>query len=300
VVTLEKNDFDLKEKSRNWWSRHSQDYVDAGETPYLGVDTDMNDDDFLNYLEGVDRNFDHDAYFAHVRDEPMFSRLMPIDWLPGKKVLEVGCGLGTHSEILCRAGAVLAAVDLSPTSVEVTQRRLSLKGFHAEVSEADAERLPFESQSFDYVWSWGVIHHSPDTIVCAKEISRILKPGGRLGIMIYNKNSMFNWINVILGYGVFRGKLLAMGVQELRNRYTDGKEVGGAPLVKYFTRKIIRTQLFPELEIVRQTAFEQKKAVSFFLPIRWRRNFERMIPDGLYTWIWSRLGFLIFTEGRKP
>jgi hypothetical protein len=50
VVTLEKNDFDLKEKSRNWWSRHSQDYVDTGETPYLGVDTDMNDDDFFNYL----------------------------------------------------------------------------------------------------------------------------------------------------------------------------------------------------------------------------------------------------------
>ena len=74
------------------------------------------------------------------------------------------------------------------------------------------------------MWSWGVIHHSPDTKKCSKEIERVLKKEGKLFIMLYNRNSMYNWVNVILRYGILQGKLFKMSIQELHNRYTDGKK----------------------------------------------------------------------------
>ncbi|MDG2272020.1 MAG: class I SAM-dependent methyltransferase, partial [Halioglobus sp.] len=189
--------------------------------------------------------------------------------------------------------------DIAPMSVNVTQRRIGLKGLSARVIEADAEELPFPDDSFDFIWSWGVIHHSPDTKQCAREISRVLKPDGHLGIMLYHRNSLYNWINVILRYGILRGKLLSMSIQELHDRYTDGKALNGAPLSKYYTAREIRESLFPDFDFTLQTSFEQKHAISFLAPMSKRRSFERAIPDALYTRLWSRLGFLLYSEGRK-
>ena len=76
---------------------------------------------------------------------------------------------------------------------------------------------------FDVVWSWGVIHHG-QIQKCCKEIERVLKKEGKLFSMLYNRNSMYNWVNVILRYGILQGKLFKMSIQELHNRYTDGKK----------------------------------------------------------------------------
>jgi 2-polyprenyl-3-methyl-5-hydroxy-6-metoxy-1,4-benzoquinol methylase len=295
---LESPNEDLKQASKEWWSSHPQDYVDPGEVDHLGVGDEIGDRELLELLDKFDRNFILDGYFGQRRGGMLFSDLLPQN-LSGKKVLEIGCGLGAHTEVLCRLGALVTAIDLAPMSIRITQRRLALKGLNAEVIEADAENLPFSDGHFDYVWSWGVIHHSPNTMQCAHEIARILKPGGGLGIMLYNRNSLYNWINVIFRYGIMQRKLLNMSMQDLHNRYTDGKALTGAPLSKYYTAREIREELFPGFVIYRQTTFEQKRAVSFLVPARCRRRFEQFIPDYLYTRLWSKLGFLVFTEGQK-
>jgi ubiquinone/menaquinone biosynthesis C-methylase UbiE len=294
----EKADEKLKEISKHWWSGHSQDYVDPGEIDHLGVPDDISDRELNILLDKFDRNFASDGYFAQRRGESLFSGLLPKD-VAGIKVLEVGCGLGAHTEALCRLGAMVTSIDLAPMSIKVTRRRLALRGLRAEVIEADAEFLPFPDSQFDYVWSWGVIHHSPNTKKCAQEIARVLKPGGRIGIMLYHRSSLYNWINVVFRYGILRGKLLSMSMQDLHNRYTDGKALEGAPLSKYYTSREICEELFSDFVILRQSSFEQKHAFSFFVPAKYRRRFEAMIPDNFYTWLWSKLGFLIFTEGRK-
>ena len=88
-------------------------------------------------------------------------------------------------------------------------------------------------------------------------------------------------------------------MQDLKNRYTDGKALSGAPLSKYYSAREIRENLFPDFFIDKQIAFEQKHAVSFMVPVKYRRRFELLIPDGFYTKIWSKFGFLLFTEARK-
>ncbi len=295
----EKQDDLLKNESKEWWSQHSQDYVSPGSTDHLGVPQDMEDAEFREYLNVIDRNFGLDAYFAQKRGAALFSGLIP-ESLHGKKVLEIGCGLGAHTERLCSVGAEVTSIDISETSVHVTKRRLELKGLFGTVEQADAESLPFGDAEFDFIWSWGVIHHSPNTQACAEEISRVLKPGGELRIMLYHSTSFYNWVNVILRYGILQGKLLHMSVQDLHNRYTDGKKIGGAPLAKYYSRKEVARTLFPSLVIRSQISYEQKNVISTFVPARYRRAFEGWIPDRAYGSLWRVFGFLLVTVAQKP
>ena len=294
----EKKDEALKNASKEWWSSHSQDYVDPGEVDHLGIRQDISDDDLLELLNKFDKNFARDGYFAQSMGQPLFSGLLP-ETLVGKSVLEVGCGLGAHTEALSRLGGDVTSIDLAPMSVTVTRRRLELKELSAKVMEADAENLPFADETFDFVWSWGVIHHSPDTKQCASEIARVLRPGGNLSIMLYHRNSFYNWFNVIFRYGILRAKLLSMSMQDLHNRYTDGKALEGAPLSKYYSAREIRESLFPDFDFKHQITFEQKRALSFLAPKAIRRSVEQAIPDDLYTRLWSKCGFLLYSEAVK-
>jgi len=109
----------------------------------------------------------------------------------GQKVLEVGVGMGTDFLQWVRAGAEAYGVDLTPEGVQHTRRRLDLCGLKAaEVSTADAEALPYLDNTFDVVYSWGVIHHSPNTERALAEIVRVLKPGGVGKIMVYHRHSL--------------------------------------------------------------------------------------------------------------
>lgn len=123
----------------------------------------------------------------------------------GKKVLEIGVGLGADFVQWCRAGADATGVDLTPAAIEATQRRCELEDFHPALRVADAEALPFADGSFDIVYSWGALHHSPDTPRCVDEVWRVLKPGGTARIMIYGRPS---WVAVMLWvrYALLRGR----------------------------------------------------------------------------------------------
>lgn len=108
-----------------------------------------------------------------------------------KDVLEIGVGMGAdHTEWAKQAPRTLTGIDLTPRAVEHTTKRLQTYGLKSKVQVADAENLPFPADSFDLVYSWGVLHHSPDTPKAIKEVFRILRPGGIARIMIYHRYSM--------------------------------------------------------------------------------------------------------------
>lgn len=108
-----------------------------------------------------------------------------------KKVLEIGIGAATDFLQWARNGAKLYGIDLTPEAVKYAEKRLELYNLKAvDIKVSDAENLDFESNFFDIVYSWGVIHHSPNTIQALKEIIRVLKPGGNAKLMIYNSKSL--------------------------------------------------------------------------------------------------------------
>lgn len=124
----------------------------------------------------------------------------------GKKLLEVGVGAGTDFLQWVRNGSIAYGVDLTPQAIAHVEHRLSLYGLSAkEFKVADAENLPFENDYFDMVYSWGVIHHTPDTPTAFKEIVRVMKPGAKAKIMIYHRKSIlayFFWIK----HSLLKGK----------------------------------------------------------------------------------------------
>jgi ubiquinone/menaquinone biosynthesis C-methylase UbiE len=119
------------------------------------------------------------------------------------RVLEIGVGLGADHQSFAEAGAEMTGVDLTPRAIEHTRRRLELFGLKSQLACGDAEKLPFADASFDVVYSWGVLHHSPNTPQAFREVHRVLKPGGTARIMIYSKYSLIGlmlWIR----YGLLR------------------------------------------------------------------------------------------------
>ncbi len=122
--------------------------------------------------------------------EPFIERFARFGDARGKKLLEVGVGAGTDHLRFARAGALCSGVDLSEVSLETTRKRLDAEGLSSDLRVADAENLPFPDDSFEWVYSWGVIHHTPDTQRAAREVLRVTRPGGRFCVMVYNRHSL--------------------------------------------------------------------------------------------------------------
>jgi len=152
---------------------------------------------------------------AHARAryelEPYIREFAGFDQAAGKRVLEIGVGMGADYLEWLKAGAVATGVDLSSASLERAQQRCKMAGYVSDQVVADAERLPFPDDSFDIVYSYGVMHHSPDPAQCVREARRVLKPGGALRIMIYHHPSLTG-LMLWLRYGLPRAKTLRRAV----------------------------------------------------------------------------------------
>jgi SAM-dependent methyltransferase len=175
--------------------------------------------------------------------EPFIPTYADFDGARGETVLEVGVGLGTDLARFARAGALVTGVDFSERSVELARQRLALDGLSGKVVVADAENLPFPEEAFDRVYSWGVLHHTPDTGRAAHEMIRVLRPGGRLCAMLYARHS---WVAFGLWarHALLAGKpLLTLTEVVAHHMESDG--------TKAFTRRELRTMFgdLSDLEI---------------------------------------------------
>ena len=149
-------------------------------------------------------------FFAEVderryRLEPFVPSFAAFERWRGRRVLEIGVGLGSDFVRFVRAGADATGVDLTQAAVELVRRRLELEGLAADLRVADAEALPFDDGSFDLVWSWGVLHHTPDTRRAVDEVRRVLRPDGEARLMLYSRRSFFA-AGLWLRYALLRGR----------------------------------------------------------------------------------------------
>jgi len=131
----------------------------------------------------------------------------------GLRVLEIGVGIGADYEQWLRAGANATGVDLSNASLELTRKRCELAGLQPDLLKADGENLPFPSDVFDVVYSYGVMHHSPDPAKCVREAWRVLRPGGEARIMLYHHPSMTGFM-LWLRHGIWSGGSVRHSVLE--------------------------------------------------------------------------------------
>lgn len=151
--------------------------------------------------------------------EPFIEELARFEEARDLDVLEIGVGLGADHHRLALAGARLTGIDLTERAVAHTRRRFELFGLKSDIRVGDAESLPFEDASFDWVYSWGVLHHSPDTAKAISEVWRVLRPGGAAKVMIYHSHSMVG-LMLWLRYGLLRLKPFTP-LREIYSKYLE-------------------------------------------------------------------------------
>ena len=184
-------------------------------------------------------------------------------WLPaeaafaahrGQRVLEVGYGTGTDLLQFSRGGADVYGVDMTPRSARLASKRFALYGQGAGFMTAEAEALPFPDDSFDHVYSFGVLHHIEDTQACIDEIRRVLRPGGSAFVALYHQTSWHFLVDILLEHTVRLGRYggRRVGLEE-RLSMVEYSGVGAMPLVKVYTKRAAR-ELFSEYRRVRTSA----------------------------------------------
>ena len=159
------------------------------------------------YAEGVGLRDRLEAQAAmRYRLEPYIRGFARFGEGAGRDVLEVGVGMGAdHLEWAKVHPRRLAGVDFSARAVEFTRARLDLHGAKSSLAVADAENLPYAAGSFDLVYSWGVLHHTPDTARAVAEVRRVLRAGGTARIMVYQTHALVGYL-LWLRYGVLAGR----------------------------------------------------------------------------------------------
>lgn len=227
-------------------------------------------------------------------------------WLPavmdagrwrGADVLEIGVGLGSDHLSFAAAGARMHALDLSAEHLRHTRRHLAFHGLRTEARLGDAERNPWPDESFDLVYSFGVLHHTPGTAEAIQEVLRVLRPGGTALIGLYHRDSWFYWLSTILSRGIVRLGLLRKGKRRLLSE-SEYRSAGNdaLPLVKVYSRRQAR-RLFTGFETV-TTSTHCVAAEHFPKPLF---PLLRRLPPGLLE-RWLRFGgwyvILRATKGR--
>lgn len=236
----------------------------------------------------------------------------------GKKVLEIGCGLGTDGAQFALAGADYTGIDLTDAAVDLARRRFDLFNLPGAFRTADAENLDFPDESFDVVYSHGVLHHTPDTVRAVQELHRVLRPGGRAVVMLYHRDSYNYRINISLlrragahllrwNSGVKFVHLLTgepedslheharrlkaerayLNSEEFLSQNTDG---AGNPLARVYSRSEAR-------ELFRN--FSQVELRTYFLNKRWLPVIGNILPRRLESQMASRWGWHLWIYGTK-
>jgi ubiquinone/menaquinone biosynthesis C-methylase UbiE len=277
-----------QEQVRGWWTRNPMSYdVDAPIS---------HPDDSPEYFRELDSRIFHPRYMRLTADASgkPFSLYVDFDALRGRDVLEVGCGSGIAVQLFAEAGANVTAVDLTDWAVATTSRRLAAFGLEGDVRQADAEKLPFADESFDLVFSWGVIHHTSDMGRALRELVRVCRSGGNIVLMIYHRRSLF--------FLAYRGLQRFLPIARRLGLHFEGARAGETEglVARHFTRPELRRLLEAEgLEEILILPYGQD-AELLPLPRRLRLPITERLPRRLKDAVLRRAGHQLGVRARKP
>jgi ubiquinone/menaquinone biosynthesis C-methylase UbiE len=233
--------------------------------------------------------------------EPYIAAFARFPEAKGKTVLEIGVGAGSDFLEWCRHADHATGVDLTEAGIGLTRERLTIEGIpegRFSLRTADAEALPFAEGCFDIVYSWGVLHHTPQTEQAYREALRVLRPGGQMRTMIYHV-PCWTAVMLYLIHGLAKGRprlgLRGAVFQHLESPGTKAYSVQEAKtLVQAEGFKDVRvsTRLGPgDLLLIKPSIKYQVWPYRLAWHL-WPRPLIRLLGD--------RFGLYLLIEGKKP
>lgn len=217
----------------------------------------------------------------------------------GKRVLEVGCGIGTDTMNFARAGAAVTAVDLSGESLRIARERAQVFGLseHIDFVHANAEELTsaLPDGQYDLIYSFGVVHHTPHPERALEQMRQLAAPGGTLRLMVYHRRS---WKVLSI---VARGGGRVWKTNELVAMHSEAQT--GCPVTYTYTRQQAR-------ELVETAGFRVNRVwVDHIFPYRIadyveyryvRQPHFRWMPESLFRALERRAGWHLMVDAECP
>jgi len=203
--------------NKSWWDNNPMTYVEG--KPNVNWNDSKRFIQDRNQFNKLNQDYlDNNPYLKCFFKDHNVRRL-----LKGKHILDIGTGWGSSALLLESFGGKVTAIDLSDNSITGAKKNNELFGKgNIEIIKMDAEILDFPSETFDFIYSWGVIHHCHSTETIVEEISRVLKPSGRSLIMVYNRLSTRYYL-IGLWYLFVKGKIFkGESIQSVQKYFTDG------------------------------------------------------------------------------
>jgi ubiquinone/menaquinone biosynthesis C-methylase UbiE len=205
-------------------------------------------------------NRGEDKYFADLEAQRYRSHRHLLPWISsmqsGKSVLEIGSGVGLDTFNMAKYGMLVTALDLTVVAVSAARQRFAAHHLAGNFCVSDACNLPIADNRFDYVYSFGVLHHVADTVKSIKEVHRVLKDGGQARIMLYNRYSLNELVHRLV-----------------KVPFEDKDEL--CPVVRRYTADEVRELFkdFARLEQKLEYVFGEGYGKLFDLTPRWLHNF---------------------------
>lgn len=253
--------------NREWWENHPMRYDWKDGIQFKEFSREF-------YAEIDRRFFDAAALYAPCTRIP-FDWLINFDSLKTKDVLEIGVGNGSHAQLLASHAKSFTGIDLTAYAVKSTAERLRVFGLAGNVQRVDAEFMPFPDGSFDFIWSWGVIHHSSNTRKILEEMRRVLRPGGEAMVMVYHRTLWEYYAQgamlALLSGQMFKPAALHVSIQ----RRTDGA------IARYYRRSEWKS-LVSDLFSVDEVRIYGKKTELVPLPAG---KFKDLLVDSIPNWL---------------
>lgn len=176
--------------NKTWWESTPMRYDWREEISFEPGTKDYFKEVDVRFLESVRK-------YMPWRNKP-FEALIPFDELSGKDVLEIGTGQGTHAQLIAPHCRTFTGIDLTEAASSMARKRLNIFGISGDILQMDAENMTFPDSNFDYIWSWGVIHHSANTRRVLEEMHRVLRDGGTATVMVYHRSWWFFHVGAFL------------------------------------------------------------------------------------------------------
>ncbi len=291
---------EVKSSVRDWWAENPMTYgVEHGLTEFVDETGTRRQVPIATreFFELADKVF-YDWNTPRHTPTARFGRIFDYERYRGGRVLEVGCGMGCMAMNWAQQGAQVTAVDLNPVAIRQTRLRFELFGLAGDIREADARTLPFADETFDFAYSWGVLHHSPDTAQSIGELFRVLRPGGQVGVMLYHRNSiLFRYLAAYIE-GFLNWERHFLSRLELASRYGDGERKEGNPHTWPVTKREVRRELF--------AAFADIKIEVFGTDVPWLLDHwlpgmgSGWMPKKMVQALARRFGWSLWITARKP
>lgn len=256
---------DAKLEAQKLWNEHP-----CGTGPYL-FELEYGS---LEYFEEVRRN-------RYERTDEWMKMIIDFGIARNKKLLEIGCGMGTDLLTFREAGAEVYGIDIAEEHYKLARMNFELHGLDGTIKLCDCSEIDFPSSFFDFVYSHGVLHHTRETVQCVSEAYRVLVPGGRLILSLYHTYSAYHIFTMLLYKGLLRRELWKLGYRGLMSTVENKADgINIKPLVKTYTRAKLRAILkdFSKVEFkIAHFKREQIPGVGKLLP----RFMERILEPYL-------------------